>query len=91
MVLQHGENEFVAKALLPLEEFNTIFSTDFDVDENNTIGGLVVKSFGHVPQPGESIVIESYLFEVLHADSRRVHLLKVSKTERQPEQTTFLQ
>lgn len=91
MVLQHGENEFVAKALLPLEEFNSIFKTDFDVDENDTIGGLVVKSFGHVPQRGESVVVGRYLFEVLHADSRRVHLLKVSRTEAVPKQTTFLE
>lgn len=90
MVLQHGANEFVIKALLPLEEFNTFFATDFDVDENDTIGGLVVKSFGHVPQRSESVIVGSYLFEVLHADSRRVHLLKVSKTEPVPEQTTFL-
>ncbi len=90
MVYQHGENEFVTKALLPLEEFNAFFDADFDVEENDTVGGLVVKSFGHVPQRGEVVTIDSYLFEVLHADSRRVHLLKVSKTEPIPEQTTFL-
>lgn len=90
MVSQHGDNEFVIKALLPLQEFNTFFDTDFDVDENDTIGGLVVKSFGHVPQRGESIMVGSYLFEVLHADNRRVHLLKVGRIQPVPEQTTFL-
>ncbi len=81
MVLQRGDNEFVTKALLPLEEFNDYFHTDFDVEETDTIGGLVMKSFGHVPQRGESVTVDSYRFEVLNADSRRVHLLKVSRVE----------
>ena len=83
MLLQRGENEFVAKALFPLEEFNHYFHTDFDIEENDTIGGLVVKSFGHVPQRGESILVDSIRFEILHADSRRVHLIRVNPVEQQ--------
>lgn len=81
MVLQRGENEFVTKALLPLDEFNDYFQTDFDIEETDTIGGLVMKSFGHVPQRGESVTVDSFRFEVLNADSRRIHLLKVSRAE----------
>ena len=90
MLLQRGENEFVTKALMPLEEFNECFQTDFDIEENDTIGGLVVKSFGHVPQRGESVTVDSIQFEILNADSRRVHLLKVSRVNPPPPQTTFL-
>lgn len=80
MLLQRGENEFVAKALFPLEEFNDNFDTDFDIEKNDTLGGLVVKSFGHIPRRGESIKLDSIRFEILNADSRRVHLIKVTKT-----------
>ena len=90
MLLQRGENEFVTKALMPLEEFNEYFQTDFDVEENDTIGGLVVKSFGHVPQRGESVTVDSIQFQILNADSRRVHLLKVSRVGQAPRQATFL-
>ena len=90
MLLQHGENEFVTKALMPLDEFNDFFHTSFDIEENDTVGGLVVKSFGHVPQRGESVTVDSLQFEILNADSRRVHLLKVSRVGPVPEQTTFL-
>jgi magnesium and cobalt transporter len=83
MLLQRGENEFVAKALFPLEDFNHHFRTGFDIEENDTIGGLVVKSFGHVPQRGEFIVVDSIRFEILHADSRRVHLIRVNPVEQQ--------
>ena len=85
MLWERGDNEFIAKALFPLEDFNEYFDTDFDTEENDTIGGLVVKSFGHVPQRGESIVVDSMSFEILNADSRRVHLIRVSRVE--PDQT----
>lgn len=81
MVMQRGGNEFIVKALLPLEEFNDYFHTAFDVEEHDTIGGLVMTSFGHVPERGETVTVDSVEFEVLNADSRRVHLLKVSKVE----------
>lgn len=88
MVLQRGENEFVVKALLPLDEFNDFFHTEFDAEESDTIGGLVVKSFGHVPQRGEVVNVGAIQFEILHADSRRVHLLKVSKVDPAIEQVS---
>lgn len=79
MLLKRKDNEFVAKALFPIEEFNEAFGTDFDAEEIDTIGGLVVRSFGHVPQRGESISVGSIRFEILNADSRRVHLIRITR------------
>ena len=79
MLLKRGDNEFVAKALFPLEEFNDHFGTSFNVNESDTIGGLVVRSFGHVPRRGESIIVGSLRFEILNADSRRVHLIRITR------------
>jgi magnesium and cobalt transporter len=81
MILQRDDGEYIVKALVPLEDFNEHFETDFDPDENDTVGGLVVKAFSHVPKRGESIAIGGLQFEVLHADTRRVHLLKVRQRE----------
>ncbi len=81
MILQREGNEFVIKALLPLEDFNEHFGTDFDVEETDTVGGLVLKAFGRVPKRREVVEIPPFRFEVLHADSRRVHLLKMRRLE----------
>ena len=43
------------------------------------IGGLLANRFGHVPRRGETIRIGDYSFEVVRADSRRVHLLSVCR------------
>ena len=43
--------------------------------EADTIGGLVVQEFGHLPQRGEKITIGPLLFTVARADNRRLHTL----------------
>ncbi len=77
MVMQRGENDFVVKALLEIEDFNERFGTHFESEGIDTIGGLVLSRFGHMPRRGERVVIDRIEFEVLHADSRRVHLLRL--------------
>ncbi len=69
----------LVKALAPIEEFNEFFKTPFKDDEFDTIGGLVTNNFGHVPKRNENIVIDGFKFEVISADSRRLHLLKVTR------------
>lgn len=68
---------FHVKANATIEDFNEYFSTDFSAEEFDTIGGLVLKAFGHLPDRGESVELEGLWFEVLNADSRRIRLLRV--------------
>ena len=69
--------EFIVKALMPVEEFNTAFDTAFDEDEFDTLGGIVVKAFGYLPERGEELTLGELRFSVLRADRRRVHLFRV--------------
>jgi magnesium and cobalt transporter len=78
-ILSRDNGEFVVKALTPLVDFNARLSTALAQDEIDTIGGLVMATLGHVPRRGEKIDIDGLRFEVLRADSRRVHLLKVTR------------
>jgi magnesium and cobalt transporter len=67
------------KALTEIADFNTHFDTRFSDHDFDTIGGLVLSRFGHVPKRGEQVVIENLTFRVLRADSRRLHLLQVAR------------
>lgn len=73
--------ETMVKALLPIDEFNEHFHTYFSETGSDTIGGLISQTLGHIPQPGEEVEIEKVKFEITHADSRRIHLVRVTKTE----------
>ena len=86
-ILKHSETNYTIKAVTPVEEFNDYFSTSFSDEEFDTIGGLVMRAFGHLPRRGETkeIAEEAGLpggvhmrFKVLHADSRRLHLLQMT-------------
>lgn len=79
-ILDHGEGRYTVKALTPIEEFNEVFATDFSDEEFDTIGGLLLNSFGHLPQRGESIEMGPLVFKILRADNRRIHLLQVTWT-----------
>ncbi len=78
LISPRGSDEFVVKALMPLPDFNAHFHTGLARGDIDTGGGLVMAALGHVPRRGERVAIEGLQFEVLRADSRRVHLLKVS-------------
>ena len=76
-VFQRNINEFVIKALMPIDEFDTYFATQLATDEYDTIGGFLVHQLEHMPKKGESLVIDKLRFEVIRADNRRVHLIKL--------------
>lgn len=77
-IRRYGANRYGVKARTPVEDFNAYFDTALDTREFDTIGGIVSNAFGHVPQRGESITLEGIDIKILRADSRRLHLLRVS-------------
>ena len=79
MVLCHDENEYIIKARLPIEDFNERFGTQLSDQDYDTIGGLIISQAGYMPKRGEHFSLESMDFEILNADSRRVHLVKLIK------------
>ena len=78
-IKKHEDGSYTIKASTVIDDFNEYFNTNFSDEEFDTIGGLVLKGFGHLPKRGETITIDNYRFKVLHSDNRRIHLLEVSK------------
>ncbi|MBU2712269.1 HlyC/CorC family transporter [Zooshikella harenae] len=77
-IKQLNENNFIVKALTPIEDFNEHFHSQFSDKEYDTIGGIVMQNFGHLPRRSESVTIEGFEFQVLNADNRRIRLLRVT-------------
>ena len=72
------EQQFIVKALTPIEDFNEHFRTEFSDEDFDTIGGIVMQRFGHLPNRNESTKLDGLEFKVLNADNRRIRLLQVS-------------
>ena len=69
---------YSVKALTPVEEFNRFFETGFSEEEADTIGGIVLKAFGHMPSTNDEIAIGDIQFKITHSDKRRLVQLKVT-------------
>ena len=74
--------DFIVKAQTPLASFNEHFDTDLKSDGCASIGALLMDEFGHVPKRNETRELAGYRFRVINADSRRIHLLRLTPLER---------
>lgn len=77
--------DYIVKALTPIDDFNEFFNSGFSEDEFDTIGGLVMSAFGHLPKRNETIEIDHMRFRILNADSRRLHLLRITPLDKNAE------
>lgn len=74
---QITDDSFNVKARTEIEEFNEYFKTALSDDEYDTIGGILMQAFGHMPARGETTEIDGLMFEIVSADTRRIKLVRV--------------
>ena len=67
------------RALTEIAAFNAHFSAALPDDVADTVGGLVIHRLARVPKRGEVVTIDGFKFQVLRADSRQVHILRVER------------
>ncbi len=63
------------KGITELEQFNERLGTHFEVEDIETVAGLVIQHLGRVPKMGEIIEMDGIEFEVQRADPRQIHIL----------------
>jgi magnesium and cobalt transporter len=78
-IVRESSGHWRVKAQTEIEDFNAAFGTDFSDEDFDTVGGLIIDRFGRLPKRGESITIGGLRFQVLRADSRRLHTLQVQR------------
>lgn len=72
------KNTFTVNALTPIREFNHFFKSDEQLNQFDTIGGLVTHKIGKIPHPDEKLSTKNFNFKVLDSDGRRIQLLEVT-------------
>ena len=71
-------NVYLVRSLTELSDFNEYFNSVFDENDADTIGGIVLHQFSHMPQKGEQLTLGNFTFKVLVADKRRMQMLQVT-------------
>ncbi len=78
-IKKQADGSYIIKAITPIDDFNEYFDSELSDEEFDTIGGLILQGFGHLPKRGEVLKIQTFRFKVLHSDNRRIHLLELIK------------
>ncbi|MDK2126318.1 transporter associated domain-containing protein [Chitinimonas sp. DQS-5] len=78
-IIQDRQGRWRVKAITPIPDLNEVIASRFSDEEADTIGGLVLSQFGKVPKRGDSVTFDGFSFQVLRADSRRIHSVLIEK------------
>ncbi|MDE1943494.1 MAG: CBS domain-containing protein [Betaproteobacteria bacterium] len=78
-IVPEQPGRFRVKAVTELADFNEALGSTLSSEDFDTVGGLVVSRFGRLPKRGERISFDGLTFQVLRADSRRLHSVLVEK------------
>ncbi|HIE78582.1 MAG TPA: CBS domain-containing protein [Candidatus Thioglobus sp.] len=78
-IIDFGEGRFLLKANTPIEEFNEFFDVILDTENVDTVAGFVINGFTFLPEQMNDIDLQGFNFKVLKTDTRRLHLLEVTR------------
>jgi len=76
-----GDGRVAMLALTRVEDFNEHFDVDFDTEEYETIGGLVMHELGRLPRRGETLNFRGFAFKVTRGDRRRIQTVEVTRLD----------
>jgi CBS domain containing-hemolysin-like protein len=79
-----AEDEFLVDGALPIHEICNLAGLKWKDADVTTVGGYVVQRIGHIPHPGEQVMIDDYLVTVAKGDERRVHELRFTRIAKAP-------
>jgi len=82
-IKHHSDDSYTIKALTPISDFNEQFGCSLGNGEFDTIGGMIMQRCGHMPKRDEQIRLDGFNFKVLNADSRKIHLLQLTRGEKE--------
>ncbi|RPJ72752.1 MAG: HlyC/CorC family transporter [Acidobacteria bacterium] len=81
-VTDEGAGVFVFSGKVDIDEVGDRLGVDIEREGFETLGGYVLSNLGRVPAVGEKFEIDGLSIEVLEAERRRVHKVRISR--RQP-------
>lgn len=84
--IQESEDKFTFLGKTPLNDFCRALDVDFNVfdevkGESESLGGLLLEMFSHMPNVGEKIRFKQFLFSVIAVDLKKIKKVKVELLE----------
>ena len=81
---QIDESNFTFSARLEVDYVNENYKLDLpDIEEYETLGGLIVNETGEIPEKDEKIVIDHFQFTILEVSNTKIDLVALKLLEKQ--------
>lgn len=74
-VTPQSDGSFLVSARLSVDDLGELFGLELDDDEVDTVGGLVAKHLGRLPEPGDTVVVAGVELTAVETERRRQRLL----------------
>ncbi|MEG2385518.1 MAG: hemolysin family protein, partial [Aurantimicrobium sp.] len=82
-VEQLSEQRFRVATRLPLDELGELFGLELDDDDVDSVGGLLAKELGRLPEVGDKVTVSGLIIE---ADRSGSHRKRVTRAIVEPDQ-----
>jgi CBS domain containing-hemolysin-like protein len=80
-IVDEGNGSYVFSAKVSFDEVRERLGVDVEPDGFETVGGYVLTRLGRVPTVGETFELDGMHVEVLDAERRRIHKVRVRKAQ----------
>ena len=78
LIQQVEDNIYLVPGGMKLDDINDAISTDFDSEDYDSIGGLVIEKLDRLPEEGESVELEDgSIIQVLTINQNRIEQVKL--------------
>jgi gliding motility-associated protein GldE len=86
---REDEKTIVFEGKMPISEICRVLNVDGTTFEavqgdSESLGGLLLELFNRLPKTAEKISYANFTFEILSADDKRIHEVRVTKTQEVP-------
>jgi putative hemolysin len=76
-IIEEGPRSYVVRGSTELSRFEELTGKSYDALNCSTAAGLVMAYLGRVPAPGEAFDMDGLRVQILDADRKRVHWIRI--------------
>jgi len=80
-IIDEGNGSFVVSGKADVDEIADRLGVDIEREGFETVGGYLLSHLGRVPAVGETFDIDDLAIEVLEAERRRIHKVRVRRKQ----------
>lgn len=81
------EGSIIVTGKFPIEKFEEMFGVEVVEDDFETISGLIFSILGRIPIVGEVVKYKNLNLEVIEADKRRIHRVRIKELPKEENAT----